>query len=115
MSSPWLANIGACSSYFFHPLLCIVRSWPIETINTEMPRIRVASLPANDFHASLVGSEFLGSEIEAGDYFPRLAYDKIGASERVEGKEVRVQRGLAVDRVGDAAKDRPRKLLQGQD
>src|SRR5262249_54730600 len=46
------ANIGACNSYFFHPLLCIVRSWPVQTVDTEVPDVRVASLPANDFHGS---------------------------------------------------------------
>src|SRR5262249_1739268 len=81
------ANIGVCNSYFFHPLLCIVGSWPIQTVDTEVPDVEVASLPANNFHGSLVGSEFLGSEIEAGDYFPRLAYDKLVPANELEANK----------------------------
>jgi hypothetical protein len=46
------ANIGRCDSYFFHPLLCIIKSRPIGAINTEVPGVGVASLPANNFHGS---------------------------------------------------------------
>ena len=81
------ANIGACNSYFFHPLLCIVRSWPVQTVDTEVPDVGVVSLPANNFHGSLVGSEFLGLEIEAGNYFPRLAYDKLVPTNELKAKK----------------------------
>jgi hypothetical protein len=68
--------IDTCGSHFLYPLLDVISSWPIGTINAEVPYFGVLCLSANNFHCSVSGLREMGYRPDK-EVFLRLLGQKL--------------------------------------